>query len=353
MILGPTCPRELAGDALPGDHAAFRAQTCCPTRTSVDNRPWPSTSPGRLLGMTTTPPRLLAPVLDRSPTQLQIGTEEGLVLPADPGIRTALARLDGTTSLADIAADSGLSRPAVRSLVGQLRRAGLLAGSPSDPAGAPRRLVRILGSGVLGRAFAEEYAKSPPGDLQLVDPGPPTPGLYEHTLPTAAETLRAHLRARGQQRVSTAPHWYRPEAPAPDITVITFDRLECDRAITDTLLRADQPHLFVRPLSDGVIVGPLVVPGTTCCTRCMDLVRSRDRAWPRILAQLCLRDCAPPRELLSWAAATALLQVRAWLSGGRPEALGATLEIRTNRWTVAQRHWPSHPDCGCGELHDR
>lgn len=301
--------------------------------------------------MTTTRPRLLAPVLDRNPSQLQIGTEEGLVLPACPGIRRALARFDGTASLVDIAADSGLSGPAVRFLVGQLRHAGLLAENPSHS--APRRVVRILGAGVLGRAFAEEYAKSPPGDLQLVDPGPPAPGLFEHTLPTAAETLRAHLRARGQQRVTTAPHWYRPEAPAPDLTVIAFDRLECDRAITDTLLRADQPHLFLRPRSDGVIVGPLVVPGTTCCTRCMDLVRSRDQAWPRILAQLCLLDCAPPRELLTWAVATALLQVRAWLSGGRPEALGATLEIRTKTWTVAQRHWPSHPDCGCGELHDR
>ena len=135
-----------------------------------------------------------------------------------------------------------------------------------------------------------------------------------------------------------------------EVTVVAFDRLECDRAITDTLLRADQPHLFLRPLPDGVVVGPLVVPGTTCCTRCMDLVRARDRAWPRLLAQLCLLECTPPREVLDWAVATALLQVRAWLAGGHPETLGATLEIKTDRWMVGQRHWPHHPDCGCAAI---
>lgn len=295
------------------------------------------------------PPRLLPhlPVLDRSPTELQIGIDDGLVLPAEPGIRTLLERLDGTRPLERLARDSGLPRDVVRTLVDQLRRASLLADHPTDPHRSTPPLIRVLGAGVLGRGFAERYAESPPGDLQLVDPGLPAPGLYAHTLPTAAETLRAHLRARGHRRVSTAAHWYRPEAPAPDFTVIAFDRLECDRAITDTLLRADQPHLFLRPLPDGVVVGPLVVPGTTCCTRCMDLVRARDRAWPRLLAQLCLLECTPPPPLLDWAVATALLQVRAWLAGGHPEALGATLEIRAGRWTVGQRYWPHHPDCGC------
>ncbi|WP_432557960.1 hypothetical protein [Granulicoccus sp. GXG6511] len=286
------------------------------------------------------------PVLDRSPTELQVGLDEGIVLPAQPEIRAALAGLNGTRPLARVAQDSGLSRGQLVTLIGHLRTAGLLA----EPVDVPRRLVRLLGAGVLARAFAEEYAASPPGELQVVDPGPPTPGLYVHPLPTAAETLRAHLRALGGQRISTASHWYRPEGPTADITVIAFDRLECDRAITDTLLRADQPHLFVRPLPDGAIVGPLVVPGSTCCTRCMDLVRTRDRAWPRLLAQLCLAECRPPQEVLRWAAATAVLQVRAWLSGGQPEAVGSTLEIRTDSWVIAQRHWPFHPDCGCSEL---
>lgn len=286
------------------------------------------------------------PVVERSGTEIQVGVDNGIVLPAHPGVTTALSRLDGTRPVSRIAEDSGLTGAQVRTLVGHLQAAGLL----EEPTGDGPRLIRLLGAGALGLAFAEAYADTPLGPLQLVDPGPPAPGIYAHPLATAADTLRAHLRARGLERVTTASHWYRPEGRAPDLTVVAFDRLECDRAITDTLLRADQPHLFVRPLPDGVIVGPLVIPGRTCCTRCMDLVRARDRAWPRILAQLCLTECPPPPELTRWAAATALLQVRAWLGGHQPETFGATLEIRTGAWVIAQRYWPHHPDCGCSEV---
>ncbi|MDO5682799.1 MAG: hypothetical protein Q4G46_08225 [Propionibacteriaceae bacterium] len=295
-------------------------------------------------------PRLLPhlPVLERSPTELQIGVDDGIVVPAASPVHEALRRFDGTHPLPEIAAGSGLSVAQVRHLARQLQAAGLLATPPARR----RPRIRLLGAGLLGRAFAEAYAASPPGSLQIVDPSPPPPDLYAPSLPTAADTLRAHLRAGGFGEVSTASHWYRPEGPAPDLTVIAFDRLECDRAITDTLLRADQPHLVLRPQPHGVVVGPLVVPGRTCCTRCMDLVRARDRAWPRLLAQLCLVDCPPPPELVGWTVATALLQVRAWLDGREPETLGATLEIRAGGWTVTQRHWPHHPECGCGEVRE-
>lgn len=300
-------------------------------------------------GMPSSAPRLLAgvPVLKRSATELQVGVHEGLILPAAPEVQAALDRLDGTMSLGQVAVESGISRATLRTLIDQLRAADLLA---SGPAPSVRPVVRLLGAGLLGREFAHAYATSPPGNLQLVDPGLPNPELYSHMLPTAAESLRAQLRALGHERVTTIPHWYQADGPAPDLTVVAFDRLECDRAITDTLLREDQPHLFLRPLPGGVIVGPLVVPGTTCCTRCMDLVRAQDRAWPLLLAQLCLAESLPPSELLSWAVSTALLQVRSWLAGGTPETLSATLEIQTKDWAIAQRHWPVHPDCGCREL---
>ncbi|MDO5498397.1 MAG: hypothetical protein Q4F67_01805 [Propionibacteriaceae bacterium] len=287
------------------------------------------------------------PILDRTPTEIQVGAHNGLVLPDRPEVRQALSLLDGQHALGEIADTTGLPRAQLRTLIKQLGGAGLLA--PGRPRG-PNPLVRLLGSGALARAFAEAYAESAVGDLLLVDPAPAPAGLYPQTASTGGETLRNHLRARGHTRIRCAPHWYRPDGPAPILTVIAHDRLECDRAITDTLLRADQPHLFLRPLPEGIIVGPLVVPGATCCTRCMDLVRARDRAWPRLLAQLCLTECPPQDSLLPWAAATTLLQVRAWLSGNQPETLGSTLEIRAGRWVIEQRHWPHHPDCGCTQL---
>ncbi|WP_425308732.1 hypothetical protein AADG42_08225 [Ammonicoccus fulvus] len=296
-------------------------------------------------------PRLRSqlPILMRNSDELQIGSVDALVLRgSSPALNRALRLLDGSHSLDRIALDSGLTLPEVRSLVARLRREGLLV--PPRPAAPP--LVRLLGAGRLARAFAEAYAESGAGDLLLVEPAPAPATEYAtpHLLPTGAETLRAHLRARGHHRVRCAPHWYRPEGPEPTLTVIAFDRPECDRAVTDTMVRSDQPHLFVRPLDDGVIVGPFVVPGETCCTRCQDLVRARDSAWPQVLAQLCRVEIRPTPELTAWAATTALLQVRAWLAGVPPETLGATLETRPGNWALAQRHWPHHPDCGCGEL---
>lgn len=288
------------------------------------------------------------PVLDRGDGELQIGADTGIVLHSAGGReQRLLALLDGRHCLADLATGSGLPPAEVRWLLERLSEADLLV---SPPGTVDRPLVRLLGAGTLARAFAEVYATAELGPLLLVEPEPAPAGLYAHPRPSGAESLQAHLRARGHQRVSCAAHWYRPEGPSPHLTVIAYDRLECDRAITDTLLRTDQPHMFLRPLVDGVIIGPFVLPGRTCCTRCMDLVRTRDRAWPRLLAQLCRTPCASGPDLAGWAAATALLQLRAWLAGAQPELLGATLEVREGRWTFDQRRWPRHPDCGCAEL---
>lgn len=297
-----------------------------------------------------TRPRLRphVPVLDRGDGELQVGTDAGLVLHRT-GRREQrlLALLDGTHTLDELATASELDPAEVGWLVERLAEAGLLV---APEARAVRPLIRLLGAGTLARAFAEAYTTADVGNLLLVEPEPAPAGLYADPRPTGAESLRAHLRARGHQGVRCASHWYRPEGPNPDLTVIAYDRLECDRAITDTLLRTDQPQLFLRPLVGGVIIGPLVVPGRTCCTRCMDLVRTRDRAWPRLLTQLCRARCTTRPELADWAAATALLQLRSWLAGEQPEVFGATLEVREGRWTFDQRAWPIHPDCGCVEV---
>lgn len=288
------------------------------------------------------------PVLDRGNGELQVGADIGVVLHhAGRREQRLLSMLDGRHGLADLATGSGLTVSEVRWLLERLAEADLLVGSSNI--GNPR-LIRLLGAGVLARAFAEAYAATGLGPLLLVEPEPAPAGLYAHPRPSGAESLRAHLRSRGHQQVSCAAHWYRFEGPPPDVTVVAYDRLECDRAITDTLLRNDQPHLFVRPLVDGVIVGPFVLPGQTCCTRCMDLVRTRDRAWPRLLPQLSRTPCLVGTELAVWAAQTALLQLRAWLAGQQAEVLGATLEVREGRWTVDQRRWPRHPDCGCAHV---
>ena len=140
----------------------------------------------------------------------------------------------------------------------------------------------------------------------------------------------------------------------PDLTVLALDRLEVDRMFTDALLRADQPHLIVRPTARGVVVGPFVLPGRTPCLRCTDLVRCElDPDWPGLLSQLSRTVGSPTEPLLTWAAGVTVIQVVSVLgalgdpSRTWPESAGATIELGSDG-IQRRRSWPAHPSCGCG-----
>lgn len=297
-------------------------------------------------------PRLEHPVLERGGNQIQVGVEADRALVLQTGdaaaarrLRRALSYLDGTHTRDQAARWAGTDPGLVDQALGRLAQARLLHPTLPDP---PH--VRLIGAGVLGKRFAEACGEAAAERLVVVDPDPPLPELYRYPLATAADSLRAHLADRGV-RIATARHWGDPPARPPDVTVIANDRIECDRAITDTLVRNDQPHLFVRPLPDGVVVGPLVVPGRTACTRCIDLTRCADPAWPRMLAQLCRLRWAAPPPAIEWAVATAIVHLRAYAAGDSPATLGATWELRTDDWIPRIRHWPQHPACGCSWTH--
>ena len=105
---------------------------------------------------------------------------------------------------------------------------------------------------------------------------------------------------------------------------------------------------MVRLEPDRAVVGPLVIPGRNPCVRCQDLNRCHlDAAWPHLLAQLCREAVAAEPTLLSWAASTAAVQVRAWFAGGSPETTGSTLELGLTDFRLSSRAWPAHPRCGC------
>lgn len=138
----------------------------------------------------------------------------------------------------------------------------------------------------------------------------------------------------------------RPDGP--ELVLLAPSAAEPDRALTDTLFREGRTHLVVRVEPDRAVVGPLVVPGQSPCVRCQDLTRVRmDPGWPHLLAQLCRQQVAPPAALLSWAAATAGVQVRAWLAGATPDTCGGTLEVALPDYRHSTRDWPAHPGCGC------
>ncbi|SDE16234.1 hypothetical protein SAMN04489747_2677 [Auraticoccus monumenti] len=288
-------------------------------------------------------------MVDRGDGDAQVGAGPNALVLRGTGaaLLRLLGTLDGTRSLAQLEQEHVGAGEAVTLLAVH----GLLT-APAPPLPP----VLLLGAGRLGRACATALAAAGV-PLLLCDPDPPLPGLYPGPpQPTAAAALRLLLQsggARGGRHPGPGPvlgmvaHWSESTV-RPTLAVLAQDRCEPDRGITDTLLRRDVAHLLVRPLDGGALVGPLVLPGRSCCTRCTDLYRaSRDPAWPQVLAQLIRRRGGLDPAAARWAAATALPSVLAALRGTEPDLVDHTCELRVPRWTSRLRRWPAHPDCGC------
>lgn len=329
------------------------------SRQRIGRRPWfgrwsyPCLLPG-------------TPLLRRGAGEVQIGldSEQGLVIVGPvPALHPWLSRLDGghhVSSLRALAAEWSLDDAHLDWILQALEDAGLLVDAdarPVDPASSTdRHRIRIVGAGATSHQVAVLLIRSGIAALDLVDPRPME---AEHGDPTGAAATRAEaLAARITTETSgdrrTAPqlsvhnHWSKPEGRRVDLTIVAGDSWESDRLVTDGLLRMDQPHLVVRPRGDGVLIGPLVVPGRTACLRCTDLVRTdADPAWPILLSQLTRTRSHVAPAVTAWAAATAVSQVLAHLGGRTPETYGATLEMSGTDFLVRRRAWTAHPGCGC------
>jgi hypothetical protein len=303
------------------------------------------------------------PVLRRGKHDLQVGLDPqaGLILSGAPhGLQEVLGLLDGVRTLDQIAALAA-DRDVDADLLGQVLRsldaAGLLR--PVRPA-RERLRIRLLGAGVLGRAIATALIDARIGQLLLVDGDPVDSRVYPRAglAASQADALRAYLVAppqdRGQGRpddrteIRVVRHWTKPESPPPDLTVIAAATAEPDRAIGADYVRDDHPHLYVRPMLGGAVVGPYVRPGRSPCLGCLDQVRTdADQAWPELLAQLCQKPMPVDPLLAGWAATTAATQVLTAMAGGSPATLAGTCELTAADGDLVYRQWPMHSNCGC------
>ncbi|MGO1971546.1 MAG: ThiF family adenylyltransferase [Propionibacteriaceae bacterium] len=312
-------------------------------------------------------PRLApaTPVLWRGPGELQVGVVPGraLVFSGIPaGVATLLEQLDGTRTLHSALAGLSGARPApdvLERVLTVLASAGLLSDGPvpSDRPGVTTARVRLVGAGALGSRVAGQLLQAGVQTLHLHDNDPVD--LVHHPVPSAAacqaEALRAELlrdleeAAEPGPQVTVLNHWEKPDVPgSTDFTVVALDGPECDRAVSDGLVRTDEPHLFVRTLGSGATVGPLVVPGHSACLRCLDLTHcDADPHWPTVLTQLTRIRITVPTPIATWAATVAVTQTLAWLTGGAAETLGGTVDLTPDTFTTRLRRWPAHPRCGC------
>ncbi|NAZ87636.1 thiamine biosynthesis protein ThiF, partial [Kineococcus sp. T90] len=167
-------------------------------------------------------------------------------------------------------------------------------------------------------------------------------------------------RPRGavaQHRARRLAERLRPGAAAPaprhaDVVVLV-DHHAADAVAADGLVAEGVPHLSVVLRDTDALVGPLVLPGTTPCLRCLDLHRTdADPGWPGVLDRFSRGGAAGVEEAATASAVAGLaaLQVLTHLDGGRPAALGATLELLLPEALVQQRRWSAHPQCGCLDL---
>lgn len=158
------------------------------------------------------------------------------------------------------------------------------------------------------------------------------------------------------------PHTALPGAPPIDelhlVVIAPRDGLAAYAPQPDAaelLISSGIPHLYAGVLEGTGVVGPLVVPGVTCCAACMALWRAeREPGWPRLLAQWQSgrRAPAPPCDaaLATTVAGLTVARALAYLDGGALPAVGARWELTLPGLAWDVRSIEPHPNCACGTM---
>ncbi len=266
-------------------------------------------------------------------------TEAGYLWPrgrarADPRLAAPDPRLAG--ELAALAVQHG--ERAVEVLAARRRSSVVVHGRSRLAA----HLGSVLAAAGIGRVHCAgdgpaRLSQAVPGGVAVTDEG--------QVLAAAAE---AALR-RAAPDVDTTPL---PLGERADLTILAADTPVADDRV-QALHAADAAYLAVTLGIDHGIVGPLVLPGLTCCLLCIDRHRrDRDPAWAALAVQLTVgrrHGPAAPVAVATLMAGVAAQQALAFLDGGQPDCLDGTLELRLPDWRLRRRTWPPHPDCGCAD----
>lgn len=227
-------------------------------------------------------------------------------------------------------------------------------------AGRARRCVAVLGAGRTGAGIATTLAAAGVGQVLVHDDARVRPqdvgaAAHQHdgiSLPRQESVRRVISRVAPATSTTSSRGRVRPDL----VVLVGHGVIDARRA--DRLVREDVAHLAVVVRESGVVIGPLVVPGSSPCLRCLDLHRTaRDPGWPHLVSQLVARPggLEPPEEsaLATAVAGLATLQVLLHLDGlaldglDEPASVAATLELELPDGLVSRRPWFPHPACGC------
>ena len=288
--------------------------------------------------------RALLPLLDGTRTREQVVAQAVASGCGDAESVLAVLEDGGWVLDADDLAPPGLDRAERERLAPDLASLSLVRGRRAASALLARRSARVVvhGGGRVGGPLAALLAAAGVGTVDVRD----------HAATRACDTAVGGLQATdlGRPRGEAMTGHLRSAGSArpPALVVLTDD----DAAVTAAhLLRAGTPHLVAVVSETQGVVGPLVLPGSAACLRCLELVRCAvDPGWP----QLATQPAAVPRSaqacdgvLAAAVAAHAALQVLQLLEGDTPATVGGTLELELPGWRWRRRSWPQHPDCDC------
>lgn len=277
--------------------------------------------------------------------QIGLGSRAAVIADATTALAQWLVCVDGTRDWAQLAHEAtqravppGL---ACRSLaiafsIGAIDDAGTM---PEELRWTPRSFRESVAGDLAAAAFA--YGDSRNANTVVDRRARVRVGLIGEG--RLADELREAVRHSGLRADDESPH-IRIIASAPHPAMI------------DAGANGLQPHLPVAVFGDIGHIGPLVVPGSTSCTRCGYLHRrDADPEWPMLTLQLeramqRIRVAPVDRLLARATAQIAALLVRRWADD--PMAVedwgDQVLEVHLPDGRIERRPAPAHALCGCG-----
>jgi hypothetical protein len=288
--------------------------------------------------------RVILPLLDGTRSREDVVRDAVAAGCSDAEEVLAVLEDAGVLLDADVLRPAGLDRAEGDRLAPDLASLALVHGRRATTAMLSRRAARVVvhGAGRVGAPLAALLSAAGVGTVDVRDHAPVRAadtgvgGLVLTDLgQTRAEAISGRLRSLGSVR-------------HPALVVLTDGGADDTAAV---LVRDGTPHLVARVDEHVGTVGPLVLPGSSPCLRCLDLVRTAlDPGWPGLATQLerPARGTAACDGVLAAAVASqAALQVLQLLEDGSPASIGGTLELELPGWRWRRRSWPQHPGCPC------
>ena len=226
-----------------------------------------------------------------------------------------LSMLDGTTTQGEIAHRLGVALDPWAQVVQRLADTGLVAPAPV-PGGGPDDLLTPLVDTLVGSAADADGARAPSGGARLH-----LRGRNTAVLDALAEVWVA----------SGGPPPTRGDEPAADDALWVHAATSDDElaATNDLALEQRRPWLQLPPFDGEVLlVGPVHVPGQTCCAQCVRIRRAANAPYER--PTRASRLLAAPRLHR----APVVVQLQAALAA----TLAATYTLRPERSAVGTVH---------------